>query len=35
MEDLQFHPDERLLVEMERLQGLERETIAAWSRADQ
>ena len=35
MEDLQFRPDERLLVEMERLKGLERETIAAWSRADQ
>ena len=33
MEDLQFRPDERLLVEMERLEGLERETIAAWSRA--
>jgi hypothetical protein len=30
MEDLQFRPDERLLVEMERLKGLERETIAAW-----
>ena len=33
MEDLQFRPDERLLVEMERLKGLERETIAAWGRA--
>jgi hypothetical protein len=33
MEDLQFRSDERLLIEMERLKGLERETIAAWSRA--
>lgn len=33
MEDLQFRPDERLLVEMERLKGLERETMAAWNRA--
>jgi hypothetical protein len=32
MEDLQFRPDERLIVEMERLKGLERETIAAWNR---
>jgi hypothetical protein len=30
MEDLQFRPDERLLIEMERLQGLEQETITAW-----
>ncbi|KAH7378893.1 hypothetical protein BKA64DRAFT_533489, partial [Cadophora sp. MPI-SDFR-AT-0126] len=27
MEDLQFRPDERLRLEMERLKGLERETI--------
>ena len=32
MEDLQFRPDERLIVEMERLKGLERETLAAWNR---
>jgi hypothetical protein len=32
MEDLQFRPDERLLIEMERLKGLERETIAAWNK---
>ncbi|KAH6699886.1 hypothetical protein BKA61DRAFT_621230 [Leptodontidium sp. MPI-SDFR-AT-0119] len=30
MRDLQFSPDHRLLAEMERLQGLQRETIAAW-----
>jgi hypothetical protein len=30
MEDLRFQPDKRLLKEMERLQKLERETIAAW-----
>jgi hypothetical protein len=33
MQDLRFRPDDRLLVEMERLRSLERETIAAWSRA--
>ena len=32
MEDLHFRPDERLIVEMERLKGLERETIAAWNK---
>jgi hypothetical protein len=31
MEDLQFRPDERLLIEIERLRGLERETIASWN----
>jgi hypothetical protein len=30
MRDLQFSLNYRLLVEMERLKGLERETIAAW-----
>jgi hypothetical protein len=30
MEDLQFRPDERPLVEMDRRKELERETIAAW-----
>jgi hypothetical protein len=30
MEDLRFRPDDRLLVEMQRLKALERETIAAW-----
>ena len=33
MEDLQFRPDERLLIEIERLRGLERETIASWNKA--
>lgn len=33
MEDLQFRPDERLLIEIERLRGLERETIASWNQA--
>jgi hypothetical protein len=32
MEDLQFRPDERLLIEIERLRGLERETIASWNK---
>ena len=32
IEDLQFRPDDRLLAEMERLQNLERSTIAAWTR---
>lgn len=32
MEDLQFRPDERLLVEIERLRGLEQETIASWKK---
>jgi hypothetical protein len=31
MEDLRFQPDQQLLKEMERLQKLERETIAAWT----
>jgi hypothetical protein len=30
MEDLQFRPDDRLLLEMDRLKELERETMAAW-----
>jgi hypothetical protein len=30
MEDLRFRPDDRLLVEMQRLKVLERETITAW-----
>ncbi|KAH8586722.1 hypothetical protein B0O99DRAFT_643776 [Bisporella sp. PMI_857] len=30
MEDLRFRPDDRLLIEMQRLKALERETIAAW-----
>lgn len=30
MRDLQFSPDRRLLAEMERLKGLQRETVAAW-----
>jgi hypothetical protein len=33
IEDLQFRPDERLLIEIERLRGLERETIASWNKA--
>jgi hypothetical protein len=33
MEDLQFRPDERLLIEIERLRELERETIASWNKA--
>jgi hypothetical protein len=33
MEDLQFRPDERLLIEIQRLRGLERETIASWNKA--
>jgi hypothetical protein len=33
MEDLQFRLDERLLIEIERLRGLERETIASWNKA--
>ena len=30
IEDLQFHLDNRLLTEMERLRKLEQETMAAW-----
>lgn len=30
MEDLRFRPDDRLLIEMQRLKALERATIAAW-----
>ena len=30
MSNLQFSPDNRLLAEMERLEGLQKETIAAW-----
>lgn len=30
MRDLQFFPNHRLLAEMERLKGLQQETIAAW-----
>ena len=30
MQDLRFGPDPRLLTEMQRLQDLEKETIAAW-----
>ena len=30
MSDLQFAPDNRLLAEMERLKGLQQETVAAW-----
>ena len=32
MEDLQFRPDERLIVEMERPKELQRETLAVWNR---
>jgi len=31
MNDLQFHPHDLLLAEMERLRELERKTIAAWT----
>jgi hypothetical protein len=30
MRDLQFSPDHRLLAEMDRLKGLQRETMTAW-----
>jgi hypothetical protein len=30
MKELQFAPDPELLIEMHRLQDLEKETIAAW-----
>jgi hypothetical protein len=30
MKDLQFGPDPRLLIEMQRLQELEKQTMAAW-----
>lgn len=33
MQDLQFRPDPRLLTEMQRLQDLEKETVAAWREA--
>lgn len=33
MQDLRFGPDPRLLNEMQRLQDLEKETIAAWREA--
>ncbi|KIM92649.1 hypothetical protein OIDMADRAFT_36427 [Oidiodendron maius Zn] len=31
MEDLRFSPDDQLLIEMQRLKAVERETIAAWA----
>jgi hypothetical protein len=30
MEDLQFRPEDRLLVEMQRLKVLEREMVTVW-----
>jgi hypothetical protein len=32
MEDVQFGPDPELLLEMKRLRGLEKETLAAWQK---
>lgn len=31
IDDLRFRPDDRLLVEMERLEKLEHDTLAAWA----